>query len=155
MFTYIIAAILSATPARAGGWESLTVTTQEGDTLLVEKKGRASFKLELSAADKADGIKCSKFYDQMRTPFGLSLSAAGAQAQGSAQMGSIIPYATSIAAMHRDPNNVMIMAMGVCAVGLDVLPGSVVLTLGSIAKAQGRTATLSAEDAALVGDFLK
>lgn len=46
------------------------------------------------------------------------------------------------------------MVPGVCAGGLDVLPDTVVVTLGNSVHQNGIRAELSAADAKAIGDFL-
>lgn len=136
--------------AAAAPWQSMSVLTAEGHSLTVEKKGRGNYKFRIEA-DGGDGIKCGGFYGQLRTPLALSLKTAGTRATSDTQMGSIVSYQDALTAF---ANSQAASMPGLCALGIDAQAGSVVLTLGSALKMQGRTATLTAEDSTKLGEWL-
>lgn len=141
--------LIFAQMAFAGEWATWTGTTQEGDTLTVEKKGRSNYKFNLEAPDKSDSIECSQEFLNMRTrtPLGLSIKTAGTRAKAGEQVGTVIMY-------NPGAGFAAAMPFSVCAIGLDAFPSMVVLNIGSTYKANGRTATLTPDQAVELGSWL-
>lgn len=155
MYLTIMWTLLTLTSAQAAPWESMTIQTQEGDTLLVEKKGRARYKFHLESGGKGDSIKCPQFFNVMRTALSLNLTAAGNRASGDAQMGSVLSYQDALSEMYSHPQLTTLIVTGTCVLGIDAFSGNVVLTMGNYQKNQGRTATLTADQTKRLGAFLQ
>jgi len=142
---------LLATTAQAGGWEGMTVPTAEGNTLTVEKKGRGNYKLTLDAPNKGDGVTC-KSVMMVRSILGMQIKTTGERAKADNQVGSVIDYSQSV--NNLGSQSVAAYSPYLCALGLDAYPGAATLTFGTLYKLQGRTATLTPDDAIAVGSFL-
>ena len=146
----MILALLTAT-ALAGGLETWTAPTAEGQTLVVSKKGRAIFKMSIEGGDKSEEVKCATFVNIQRTPLAMQLRVAGERSTSGVQTGTVVSYADGLATVYASGAGYM---PGLCAIGVDALSGLVVVTLGGTFKSNGRTATLSAEKATELGAWL-
>lgn len=151
MLCAALCALLCSTSAEAKPWEEKSITAAEGYNLVVMKKGRGAYKVRIDA-ESGDGIKCGQIFNMLRTPLALNFSAAGTRAEGDSQMGSIVSYQEGLQAMAGVQG--ASLAPGLCALGLDALAGSVVVTLGSTLKMNGRTATITAAQAKEIGAWL-
>jgi len=157
MSLLILLSGLSFNSASAADWQEKSFTTAEGDTLVAKKKGRAKYSMSIASADKKEAINCSwGFYGYVsRTVFALSMKTAGAQA-GLGQVGSVASYSDAYRKLISDKAAAEMAMFGapICAVGIDTFPDMVVLTLGSVYKNAGRTATLNAEQTGLLSAWL-
>ena len=129
----------------------MTVATEEGNTLLVEKKGRGNYRLVLDAPNKGDGVTC-KSAMMVRSILGMQIKTTGERARGDSQVGSVVSYTQSVSNLGNQ--SVAAYSPYLCAIGLDAYPGKAVFTFGTLYKMQGRTATVSPEAAIAIGDFL-
>jgi hypothetical protein len=146
--------ILSALFAVAAPPEQTTAHTVEGDVLVVEKKGRGDYKVLIESAQKGDDITCTYFMTSpsaglFRTPLAMQIKTAGERAKvGNAQLGNVLPYNTASLT-----GSTQFMP-GICTLGLDAMPNAVVLTMGTMSKLNGRSATIAPDDAIRIGSWL-
>ena len=117
----------------------------------MSKKGRAVYKMAVEGGNDGDAIKCGSFINIQRTPLAMQMRVAGERSTSGAQLGTVVSYADGLASLYASGAGYM---PGLCAIGVDALGGSVVVTLGGTFKSNGRTATLSAEKATELGAWL-
>jgi hypothetical protein len=152
--TLILLALALSPYASSAEWEEKSFPTAEGDTLIAGKKGRMYYSMRIESAEKADAINCIGFYGfSSRTALALAVKTAGTRAKGSTQVGEVSSYSDSLTRMRLDKNVAAMAGFGmpICALGIDSFPETVVFTLGSMYKSQGRTATLDGTQTELLG----
>lgn len=150
----------------AAPWQQMSILTQEGDTLTVEKKGRGRYRINISSYLKSESIKCSSIYQPIRSSAHISgnsvsfirrnvlghlIKNAGLKS-GSNSFEEVVSYQETLNAISTIPYTSM-LSRG-CALGLVSQNDDISFTLGGIFKMNGRVATVSSEEAIRIGEFL-
>lgn len=144
LFAFLSAALAETTEA--------AFPTLEGASLEVKRSGRADYKVTLGG-EGGDGIKCTMFYGvTVRSILTSYVRTAAERAKANEQVGPVLSFGDGMAGVLKTGNAAMLP--GLCALGIDALPGSVVLTMGTVYKSAGRTATLTPDVATQLAAFL-
>lgn len=142
-----------STPALAGSYEK-SFKTEEGYSLVVERKGRSLTSFSLSTGLKSEDITCTAFSDNgpgYLRPAQLSMkfSTAANRSKNTSQYGDVMAFDISDGLIQQ-----WIMMPRMCAIGISAQENLVYVTVGNQFKMNGRSFSLSPETAEKLSNMI-